>query len=66
MRIEVVYHVVGKHEVHEGLSVHIEAKVFLVVPTEALTNAMGMVQHGCHSVKPKIIKATNNTPRVKS
>eukprot|EP00166_Cyanidium_caldarium_P005973 ctg_766.g154 len=48
--------VVGQHQVHARVHVHLHAEVFGVIATESGADAMMRVQHGGHTVEAEAVK----------
>jgi len=55
-RIQLMNHVIGKHQVYQCISICIEPKVLIIIPWESMPHAVSVIKHGCHSVKPESIK----------
>ena len=51
IRIKRVEHMIGQHHVDERISVGVEAKVFVVVAGEAVSDAVAVVEHRRNAIK---------------
>lgn len=66
VRVQIVKHVVGNHQVCDSLGIDTISKVLVVVAREAESNTVVSVHHARHSVESETIKSVllNEEPKV--